>query len=89
MSRKRILFPILAILRLKAFTHANRARFVHERRSTSGQGTIIGDNVVTWPSIKETVVPRSSAKSLMQCCGSWLSRLMWLQLSLKDLEIGA
>lgn len=87
MSRKRIFFPNSGNLRSKAFTYADRARFVHDRRSTSVSGSIIGTNVVTWRSIKETVVARSSAETEYKAVAYGICHLMLLQLSSKYYEI--
>lgn len=56
-----ILFKKNAILILDAYTDADYAGSIVDRRSTIGYCTFIGGNLVTWRSKKQNVVARSSA----------------------------
>lgn len=51
-------------LRIEAFTDADWAGSVDDRRSTSGYCTILGGNKISWRSKKESVVARSSAEAV-------------------------
>ena len=61
--RKGILFKRNGGLVLEAYTDADYARSIVDRKSTSGYCTFLGGNLVTWRSKKQNVVARSSAKA--------------------------
>lgn len=54
---------------VEAYTNADWAGSVIDRRSTSGYCSFVGGNLVTWRSKKQSVVARSSAE---QSLGLWL-----------------
>jgi len=60
--RKGIPFKRNGRLTLEAYTNANYAGFLVDRRSTTGYCTFLGGNLVIWRSKKQNVVARSSAK---------------------------
>ena len=72
-----ILFKKGESLTLEAYTDADYAGSLDDRRSTSGYCTLLGGNLVTWRSKKQNVVARSSAESefrqwrweYVSCCG--------------------
>ena len=60
---KGILFKRNEGLVLEAYTDADYASSIIDRRSTSGYCTFLGGNLVTWRSKKHNVVVRSSAEA--------------------------
>ena len=59
-SKKGILFEQNNSLALEAYTNANYAGSILDRRFTKGYCTFLGGNLVTWRSKKKNVVARSS-----------------------------
>ena len=84
---KGILFSNHGHLRLEAFTDADWAGSVDDRRSTSGYCTLLGGNLVTWRSKKQSVVARSSAEAEYRAMAHGVCELLWLQTFLRDLGI--
>jgi len=70
---------------LEAYTDADYAGSLIDRRSTSGYCTFLGGNLVTWRSKKQNVVARSSAKSEFRAIAQGLCELLWLKIILVDL----
>ena len=58
-----ILFKKEGAMTLEAYTDADYAGSVVDRRSTSGYFTMLGGNLVTWRSKKQNIVARSSAEA--------------------------
>ena len=48
---------------MDAYTNADCAAAVDDKRSTSGYFTFVGGNLVTWRSKKQNVVSRSSVEA--------------------------
>ena len=84
---KGILFKRGAVLVLEAYTDADYAGSVIDRRSTSGYYTFLGGNLVTWRSKKQNVVARSSAEAEFQAMAQGICELLWLKIILEDLKI--
>jgi hypothetical protein len=82
---KGILFSNHGHLRLEAFTDADWAGSVDDRRSTSGYCTFLGGNLITWRSKKQSVVARSSAEAEYRAMAHGVCELLWLQTLLRDL----
>lgn len=49
--------------KVKVFTNADWAGSIDDRKSTSGYGTLLWGNLVTWCSKKQSMVTRSSAEA--------------------------
>ncbi|RVX16791.1 Retrovirus-related Pol polyprotein from transposon RE1 [Vitis vinifera] len=86
-SGKGILFKKNNTLALEAYTDANYAGSLVDRRSTTGYRTFLGGNLVTWRSKKQNVVVRSSAESEFRAISQGLCELLWLKIILDDLRI--
>ena len=84
---KGILYRRNETLRLEGYTDADWAGAVLDRRSTSGYCTLLGGNLVTWRSKKQTVVSRSSAESEFRSMALGICELLWLKIILEDLKV--
>ncbi|CAL5358524.1 unnamed protein product [Camellia sinensis] len=74
-------------LNVEAYTDADWAGLVTDRRSTSGYCTFVGGNLVTWRSKKQNVVARSSAEAEFRAMAQGVCELLWIRLLLRDLGI--
>ena len=86
-SSKGLLFKWGMELYLEAYTNADYAGSVLDRRSTSRYCTFLGGNLVTWWSKKQPVVTRSSAKAEFWAMAQGICELLWLKIILKDPKI--
>ena len=68
-----------------AYSDADSARAIDDRRSTSGYFTFVGGNLVTWRSKKQNVVACSSAEVEFRGMALGICEALWLRLLLKDL----
>ncbi|RVW27716.1 Retrovirus-related Pol polyprotein from transposon RE1 [Vitis vinifera] len=84
---KGILFKKNNTLALEAYTDADYAGSLVDRRSTTGYCTFLGGNLVTWRSKNQNVVARSSAESEFRVIAQGLCELLWLKIILDDLRI--
>ncbi|XP_059640054.1 uncharacterized mitochondrial protein AtMg00810-like [Cornus florida] len=80
-----ILFANHGHLRVEAWTDADYAGSISDRRSTSGYCTTIGGNLVTWRSKKRDVVSRSSAEVEYRAMALRVGELLWLKTLMTDL----
>jgi hypothetical protein len=71
--------------RVDAYTDADWAGDVDDRRSTSGYFTFVGGNLVTWRSKKQNVVARSSAEAEFRGMALAVCETLWLKLLMIDL----
>ena len=69
-------------LTLEAYTDADYASSVVNRRSTSGYCTFVGGNLVTWRSKKQTMVARSSVESKFRTMAHGVCELLLLKIIL-------
>lgn len=84
---KGILFKKNDNLTLEAYTDADYAGSIIDRRSMTGYCTFLGGNLVTWKSKKQNVVARSSAESEFRAIAQGLCELLWLKIILDDLRV--
>jgi len=84
---KGILFKRGGNMVLEAYTDADYAGSLVDRRSSSGYCTFLGGNLVTWRSKKQNVVARSSAESEFRSMAMGVCELLWLKIILDDLKI--
>ncbi|KAG8496181.1 hypothetical protein CXB51_009524 [Gossypium anomalum] len=84
---KGILFKKGENLTLEAYTDADYAGSMVDRRSTSGYCTFLGGNLVTWRSKKQNIVARSSAEAEFRAMALGICELLWLKIILEDLKI--
>lgn len=84
---KGILFKRNNNITLEAYTDADYAGSLLDRRSTTGYCTFLGGNLVTWRSKKQNVVARSSAESEFRAIAHGICELLWLKIILDDLRV--
>lgn len=85
--RKGILFSKNNHLRVEAYTDADWAGSLVDRKSTSVYCTFVGGNLVTWRSKKQPVVARSSAEAEFRAMALGICELMWLRMFLMELKL--
>ena len=66
-------------LTIEAYTDANWAGLITDRRSTSRWCTFVGGNLVTWRSKKQSVVVRSNAEAEYRVIALGICKLLWLK----------
>ena len=71
---------------IEAYTDADWAGSVTDRRSTSGYCTYIWGNLVTWRSKKQSVVARSSAEAEYRAMAHGVCEILWLKKILEELK---
>ena len=72
-------------LKVEAYTDADWAGSIDDRRSTSGFFAFVGGNLVTWKSMKQNVVARSSAESEYRGMALRICEVLCLSHLLRDL----
>jgi len=82
-----ILFERNGNANLEAYTDADYAGSIVDRRLTTGYCTFLGGNLVTWRSKKQNVVARSSAEAEFRAMAQGICELLWLKIILEDLRI--
>jgi len=81
------LFKKNSTLTLEAYTDADYAGSIVDRRSTTGYCTFLGGNLITWRSKKQNVVARSSAEAEFRAVAQGMCELLWLKIILDDLRV--
>ena len=73
--------------KIKAFTDADWAGSIEDRRSTSGYCTFVFGNLVTWRSKKQNVVARSSVEVGFRSIAHGICEVLWIKRVLEELKI--
>lgn len=72
-------------LNLTAFSYANWAGCVFDRRGTSGYCVYIGSNLISWSAKKQHIVARSSTEAEYQSLAHTSAELTWICKIFKDI----
>ncbi|XP_016168784.1 uncharacterized protein LOC107611362 [Arachis ipaensis] len=76
--RKGLPYKKYGHLQVEAYTDADWAGNVMDRRSTSGYCTFVGENLVSWRSKKQSVVARSSAEAEFRAVAHGICEALWV-----------
>ena len=71
---------------LTAYSDADWAGCPDTRRSTSGYGVYLGDNLVSWSSKRQVTVSRSSAEAEYRLVAHAVAESIWLRQLLAELH---
>ncbi|GAU39772.1 hypothetical protein TSUD_220160 [Trifolium subterraneum] len=84
---KGLLFKNRGHIQVEAYTDADWAGNINDRRSTSGYCTFVGGNFVTWRSKKQSVVARSSAEAEFRSVAHGFCEVLWIKKFMEELKI--
>ena len=74
-------------LDLLIYTDSDFGGSLIDRRSTTGYCTMLGGNLVTWKSKKQSIVSKSSTEAEFRALSSGVDEVLWIRGILKDLQI--
>jgi hypothetical protein len=72
---------------VSAFLDADRASCSDDRKSTDGFALFLGSNLISWCAKKQKTMSRSSTKAEYKTMADAMTKIMWVQLVLRDLSI--
>ncbi|XP_019053531.1 PREDICTED: uncharacterized protein LOC109114786 [Nelumbo nucifera] len=76
-------------LKIEAYTDVDWAGSIDDKRSTSGYYALVGGNLISWKSKKQSVVVRSSAEAKYRAMSHEVSELLWSKTLLTEMGIQA
>jgi hypothetical protein len=72
---------------VSAFSDADWAGSVDDKRSTSGFAVFLGSNLVSWSARKQATVSRSSTEAEYKDVANAMAEIMWIQTLLREIGI--
>jgi hypothetical protein len=72
---------------VSAFSDADWAGCVDDRRSTGGFAVFLGPNLISWSAKKQPTVSRSSIEAEYKALANATAELMWIQKMLSELKV--
>jgi histone deacetylase 1/2 len=72
---------------ISAFSDADWAGCVDDRRSTSGFALFLGSNLMSWTARKQATVSRSSTEAEYKALANATAEMMWVQKLLTELKV--
>ncbi|KAF3640417.1 Pre-mRNA-processing protein 40A [Capsicum annuum] len=85
---KGLLFEDRGYEHIIGYTDADWVGSLSDRRSTSGYCVLVGGNLVSWKSKKQSVVVRSSAEAEYRAMAVATCELVWIKQLLRELKFG-